>query len=42
MCGGGGVNTNPFSGLFLKFSQEEVCGERPEDVMRVWDLFLPD
>lgn len=22
------VNTNPISGLFLKFSEEEVCGER--------------
>lgn len=36
------VNTNPISGLFLKFSEEEVCGERPEDVMQVRDLFLPD
>lgn len=36
------VNTNPISGLFLKFSEEEVCGERPENVMQVRDLFLPD
>lgn len=36
------VNTKPISGLFLKFSEEEVCGERFEDVMQVRDLFLPD